>query len=100
MLLITCPYCGSRPELEFRHGGEAHIARPAANTEHSDGEVAEALFMRSNPRGVHAERWRHVHGCGRFFNCMRDTVSDKIIATYKPGAPRPGTAPVTGETTP
>ena len=30
MLLIACPYCGmERPEIEFRYGGEAHIARPA-----------------------------------------------------------------------
>ncbi|MFI4997195.1 MAG: sarcosine oxidase subunit delta, partial [Hyphomicrobiales bacterium] len=29
MLLIDCPFCGKRPELEFRYGGEAHIARPA-----------------------------------------------------------------------
>ena len=30
MLLIPCPYCGmDRPEIEFRYGGEAHIARPA-----------------------------------------------------------------------
>src|SRR5215217_3661181 len=29
MLLIPCPYCGEdRPEIEFRNGGEAHIARP------------------------------------------------------------------------
>ena len=27
MLLIRCPYCGERPEIEFRYGGEAHIAR-------------------------------------------------------------------------
>ena len=30
--------------------------------------------MRSNPKGVHFERWRHVHGCGRWFNLARDTV--------------------------
>ena len=29
MLLIDCPYCGVRPELEFVYGGQAHIARPA-----------------------------------------------------------------------
>jgi hypothetical protein len=30
MLLIRCPYCEEeRPELEFRHAGEAHIVRPA-----------------------------------------------------------------------
>ena len=28
MLLIHCPYCGERPELEFPYGGQAHIARP------------------------------------------------------------------------
>ncbi len=29
MLLIDCPYCGERPELEFSYGGQAHLARPA-----------------------------------------------------------------------
>ena len=43
--------------------------------------------MRTNPKGVHAERWRHTHGCGRFFNAVRDTVSDRIVATYRPGEP-------------
>jgi sarcosine oxidase subunit delta len=38
---------------------------------------------------VHAERWRHVHGCGRFFNAMRDTVSDRFLVTYKAGEARP-----------
>ncbi len=28
MLLIPCPYCGERPELEFTYGGQAHLARP------------------------------------------------------------------------
>ena len=28
MLWIDCPWCGARPETEFRYGGEAHIARP------------------------------------------------------------------------
>jgi sarcosine oxidase subunit delta len=45
--------------------------------------------MRSNPKGAHYERWRHIHGCGRFFNCVRDTVSDRILATYQPGEPKP-----------
>ena len=45
--------------------------------------------MRSNPKGVHCERWRHVHGCGRWFNLARDTVSDQILAVYRMGEPRP-----------
>ena len=90
MLLIRCPYCAmARPESEFRHGGEAHIVRAADPSSRSDAEWADYLYMRSNAKGVTAERWRHVHGCGRFFNALRDTVSDRIIATYPAGTPRP-----------
>ena len=89
MLLIHCPYCGARPEIEFRYGGEAHIARPADPSALSDEQWTEFLFLRSNRKGVHAERWRHTHGCGRFFNALRDTVTDKFVSSYKIGDPRP-----------
>jgi sarcosine oxidase subunit delta len=89
MLLIPCPICGLRPELEFRYGGEAHIARPHDPSATSDTEWADYLYLRSNPKGLHRERWRHVHGCGRFFNCVRDTVTDKILATYRTGEAAP-----------
>jgi sarcosine oxidase subunit delta len=89
MLLIACPYCGERPENEFHYGGEAHIARPADPAAIDDQAWADFLYSRSNPKGRHAERWRHLHGCGRFFNCVRDTVSDRILVTYKTGEPRP-----------
>lgn len=90
MLLIECPYCNAtRPESEFRYGGEAHIARPADPSAMSDEAWAGFLYMRTNPKGVHFERWRHLHGCGRFFNAVRDTVSDRILATYKAGEPKP-----------
>jgi sarcosine oxidase subunit delta len=45
--------------------------------------------MRSNPKGVHAERWRHIHGCARFFNALRDTTTDLFLATYKIGEAKP-----------
>ncbi len=85
MLIIPCPYCGARPENEFRYAGEAHIARPADPEALSDAAWADFLYMRTNPKGRHAERWRHVHGCGRFFNCVRDTVTDRIERTYPAG---------------
>jgi sarcosine oxidase subunit delta len=91
MLLIHCPYCAEeRPELEFRHAGEAHIARPADIKSISDDEFMMYFFLRENPKGLAYERWRHVHGCGRFFNAVRDTVSDKFVMTYEAGKPRPG----------
>ncbi len=86
MLLIPCPYCGDRPELEFRYGGEAHIVRPANPAAVSDDDWATYLYQRTNARGLHRERWRHVHGCGRFFNVQRDTTTDQILAATKIGA--------------
>jgi sarcosine oxidase, subunit delta len=92
MLLIHCPYCQmDRPEIEFRYAGEAHLVRPPADKA-SNEEWTEFLYFRNNPKGMHAERWRHASGCGRYFNCLRDTVSDKIAATYKVGEKRPDAA--------
>lgn len=89
MLLINCPFCGARPEAEFAYGGEAHVERVTDPASVSDDAWTAFLYIRSNARGVHAERWRHSHGCGRFFNALRDTVSDHFLATYKIGEPRP-----------
>ncbi len=89
MLLIPCPWCGPRPEAEFRHAGAAHIARPSDAAQTSDEQWAEFLYLRDNPKGETAERWLHAFGCGRYFNCLRDTVSDTIRATYRPGEKRP-----------
>lgn len=90
MLLIRCPYCEEdRSELEFRWSGEAHILRPQNMADITDEEFAEFFFMRDNAKGIVFERWRHIHGCGRFFNAARDSVSDKFLATYKAGEPKP-----------
>jgi sarcosine oxidase, subunit delta len=89
MLLIRCPYCGERPELEFAYGGQAHIARPLRPAELDDAAWAAYLHERDNVKGVHAERWRHVHGCARYFNALRDTTTDRILTTYRSGEPRP-----------
>ncbi len=48
MLLIDCPYCGKRPESEFRYGGEAHIARPGDPAALDDAAWGEFLYQRSN----------------------------------------------------
>jgi len=89
MLLIPCPYCGDRPEIEFVYGGQAHIARPADPVSVSDDEWAAYLFQRDNERGLHAERWRHTHGCGRFFNAVRDTRTDRFCGSYRIGEAQP-----------
>jgi sarcosine oxidase subunit delta len=93
MLVIACPYCGKRPEIEFSYGGQAHLVRPAQPADLDDQAWADFLYMRSNTKGLYAERWRHSHGCGRFFNALRDTTTDHFTATYKVGEPRPDGAP-------
>jgi sarcosine oxidase subunit delta len=85
MLLIHCPYCGPRAEIEFRCGGEAHIERPGPHTEISDQTWATYLFQRANPKGEHRERWVHAAGCRRWFNVARDTLTHRIAAVYPMG---------------
>ena len=52
MLLIACPWCGPRDEVEFRYGGQAHIAYPARSRAPSTiTPWADFLFLRDNPKG-------------------------------------------------
>jgi len=89
MLLIPCPWCGPREEIEFRYGGEAHIARPTDPAALEAAAWAEYLYMRSNPKGPLAERWVHRAGCRRWFNLVRDTLSQRILAVYRIGESPP-----------
>ncbi len=80
MLLIPCPTCNmSRPEREFAYAGEAGLVRPHDPASASDADWTDYLFMRINAKGVHEERWRHVHGCGRFLILTRDTQTDGVL---------------------
>ena len=90
MLLIPCPWCGPRDEVEFHYGDEAHIARPAEPAALDDTTWADYLFMRRNPKGPFAERWVHNAGCRRWFNLLRDTATHRILAVYKIGDPPSG----------
>jgi heterotetrameric sarcosine oxidase delta subunit len=91
MFVINCPYCGPRDEHEFGYGHEAHIARPTLEQQGTmtDAEWANYLFLRTNPKGVHFERWVHTKGCRRWFNVARHTVTHEILKVYKMGEPRP-----------
>ena len=81
MLILHCPNCGvDADETELSPGGEAHLTRfgPGAN----DAEFHDYLFSRENPRGVHFERWRHSHGCGKWFHAARCTMTLEVFGTY------------------
>ena len=89
MFIINCPYCGERDQTEFTCHGEAHIARPDETENLTDEQWGEYVFFRTNPKGMHYERWVHAHGCRRWFNALRNTATDEIFATYEVGAARP-----------
>ncbi len=84
MLSIPCPWCGHRDETEFGYGGEADIARPPSTA--NDAEWADYLFMRTNTKGVHRERWAHAFGCRRWFVVVRDTTTNRVLEVHAPGA--------------
>ena len=90
MLRLKCPWCGTRDELEFSFGGEAHQTRPTLDA--SEKSWADYLFNKENPKGIHHERWMHNYGCRRWFNVARDTVTHEIHAVYKMGEPKPDLA--------
>ncbi|MEV6940485.1 sarcosine oxidase subunit delta family protein [Streptomyces sp. NPDC051172] len=91
MLLISCPWCGPRDEAEFHYGGQAHVAYPQDPSALTDEEWAKYLFFRDNPKGPFAERWSHSAGCRRWFNAIRDTSTNEILAVYRSGEGRPAT---------
>ena len=92
MLLISCPWCGPRDEAEFHYGGQAHVPYPQDPAALTDEEWAHYLFVRDNPKGPFAERWSHAAGCRRWFNAVRDTSTNEILAVYRSGEERPATA--------
>ena len=90
MLLIPCPWCGPRPDAEFSAGGEAHLERPDPAGA-SDAQWGQYLYFRKNVKGAQRERWFHGHGCRRWFNVVRDTVTHEITACYAMGEQGPET---------
>ena len=77
MLLIACPFCGPRDHVEFTYGGDATVRRPDPATA-SDGDWAEYIYLRDNPKGPHLEYWQHHAGCRAWLTVRRDTLSHEI----------------------
>ncbi|SMC44405.1 sarcosine oxidase subunit delta [Primorskyibacter flagellatus] len=88
MLTLKCPYCGiTAEETELHAGGEAHLTRYGPDS--SDDNFETYLFTRENPKGVHFERWRHSHGCGKWFHAARCTLTMEVFGTYSAQTTKP-----------
>ena len=75
MLLIECPWCGPRAEIEFSYGGEGDIARPLETREAHRQGLGRLPVHAQEHAGLHREQWHHAQGCRRWFNAARDTVT-------------------------
>ena len=58
MLLVACPWCGARPEMEFRCGGQGHLTR------HRLGQLLKDLAVQAGvePAKVSPHVLRHAFG--------------------------------------
>jgi len=88
MLLIPCPWCGPRAQIEFTYGGDAAVQRPSP--EAPEAVWVAYVYLRDNPAGPHAELWLHSAGCRRWFKVRRDTRTHDILGSASPGAALPG----------
>ena len=82
MLLIICPHCGPRADAEFTHRGEI-VPRPEVDP--TPEQWRSYLYERANPAGVQAERWFHTHGCRRFSDVERSTITNEITSVKPVG---------------
>ena len=78
MLRIPCPFCGPRDHAEFSYEGDATVRWPALDA--PEAEWVEAVYLRDNPRGPHAEVWHHVQGCRALLVVERDTATHAIAS--------------------
>jgi len=83
MLLIPCPWCGPRAQVEFTFGGDATVRRPAPDA--PDDAWVAYVYLRDNPAGPHAELWQHSAGCRQWLRVQRDTRTHAILGSTPPG---------------
>ncbi len=83
MLLIACPHCGPRAQVEFAYDRTLDAIVPLAAT---PDEAVTALYTRTNPRGWSDELWYHLHGCRRWLVVRRHTGTHAVqsVAEYAP----------------
>ena len=79
MMLIPCPWCGPRNQVEFSYGGDATLRRPASDA--PGAAWIDYVYMRDNPCGPHDELWYHGAGCRSWFKVRRDTRTHEILGS-------------------
>ncbi|MCY4540950.1 MAG: sarcosine oxidase subunit delta [Rhodobacteraceae bacterium] len=78
MLIIECPFCGSRDEREFDYGGLAKPPRGRIAEVASDREWLDYLLIAEEQGEIAEEYWWHVRGCGEWIKIRRNTLTHDI----------------------
>ena len=83
MILIPCPWCGPRNQVEFTYGGDATVRRPPPDA--PEAAWVDYVYFRDNPSGPLDELWYHGSGCRGWFHVLRDTRTHEILASAPVG---------------
>ncbi|PWE29710.1 sarcosine oxidase subunit delta [Pararhodobacter marinus] len=76
-MLIPHPLLGLRDAQEFTYLGDARlIERPTSGDE---ADLAEYVFQRDNPAGLHRELWFHEQGDRSWLVVTRNTLTHEIL---------------------
>jgi len=81
MILIPCPHCGPRAQIEFNYRGDATVTRPDPATA-TTGEWLDHVYLRDNPRGPHLEWWQHTGGCRAWIKVRRNTTTHQVTGAW------------------
>ena len=75
MLLIDCPYCGERAQIEFTYERTLDSVVTLAMLPE---DAMRTLYERTNPRGLDDELWRHSYGCRQWLLSRRNRTTHAI----------------------
>lgn len=79
-MLIPHPLLGLRDAQEFSYLGDARlIDRPDGLAEGGEAALADYVYLRENPAGVHRELWFHEQGDRSWLVVTRNTLTHEIL---------------------
>jgi len=77
MMLVDCPFCGPRAQIEFAYQRTLDSIVPLGMPA---DEAMTRLYARTNPRGLDDELWQHAFGCRQWLVLRRHRTTHDIIA--------------------
>ena len=77
MLLIDCPHCGPRAQVEFTY---ERTRDSIVTLDMAPESAMQTLFERGNPRDWDDELWRHSYGCRQWLLIRRHRTTHAIAS--------------------